>query len=175
MRFAPGTTIHRIADLSTVWVVPMSANRISNGSRSASRRWSISTPFPSFRRQISYLYPTLNTATRTTPVRLELPNKDAFASACSPTSNWRPPAIPAGSPPCPSRRSSTPANVRSSCVAGEGKFQPQPVKIGMRGQDSVGFSYGWCRCRSRGRREFPDRCRKQPQGSTVFLQTKQQP
>jgi Cu(I)/Ag(I) efflux system membrane fusion protein len=45
MRFAPGTTIYRIADLSTVWVIADVTNRISNGSRSASRRWSISMPF----------------------------------------------------------------------------------------------------------------------------------
>ena len=91
-----------------------------------------------FAAKVSYLYPTLNTATRTTPVRLELPNKDGllrpgmFAHVELATAgNTTRLTVPKSAVIDTGERQIV---LR---VAGEGKFQPQPVKIGMRGKDAV--------------------------------------
>ena len=140
MRFAPGTTIYRIADLSTVWVIAdvyeQDLKRVKVGE---SAMVDIDAfPGRHFAAKVSYLYPTLNTATRTTPVRLELPNKDGllrpgmFAHVELATAgNTTRLTVPKSAVIDTGERQIV---LR---VAGEGKFQPQPVKIGMRGKDAV--------------------------------------
>ncbi len=76
MRFGAGEALYQIADLSQVWVladVPeQAAGRVRVGQAATV---SVSAyPGVSFTGKVGYVYPTLNPATRTLPVRIELPN-----------------------------------------------------------------------------------------------------
>ncbi|HRP97870.1 MAG TPA: efflux RND transporter periplasmic adaptor subunit, partial [Rhodocyclaceae bacterium] len=140
MRFAPGMAIYRIADLSSVWVIAdvyeQDIARVTTGQPAMV---SIDAfPGRHFEAKVSYLYPTLNAATRTTPVRLELANPDGllrpgmFAHVELATAGAKPrltvptSAIVAG------------ADRQVVLVAeGEGRFRPQAVELGLRGRDHV--------------------------------------
>ncbi|PKO37424.1 MAG: efflux RND transporter periplasmic adaptor subunit [Betaproteobacteria bacterium HGW-Betaproteobacteria-6] len=140
MRFAPGTAIYRIADLSTVWVIADVYEQDLQRVKVGETAMVDIDAFPGrhFEAKVSYLYPTLNAATRTTPVRLELPNKDGllrpgmFAhvelASAGQTSRLTVPK---------SALIDTGERQVVLRVAGEGKFQPQAVKVGRRGQDAV--------------------------------------
>jgi Cu(I)/Ag(I) efflux system membrane fusion protein len=140
MRFAPGTTIYRIADLSAVWVIAdvyeQDLARVKVGDVAMINVEAF--PGRHFEAKISYLYPTLNTATRTTPVRLELSNRDGllrpgmFVHVELATGG----AAPRLTVPKSAVIDSGERQVVLR-VAGEGRFQPQPVKIGLRGSDAV--------------------------------------
>ena len=140
MRFAPGMAIYRIADLSKVWVIAdvyeMDLARVRVGEMA--RIGIEAFPDRSFKAKVSYVYPTVNAATRTTPVRLELENRDGLLR---PGMFAHIELASAGS----KLRLSVPKSAVIDSgerqivlrVAGEGKFQPQPVKIGLRGKESV--------------------------------------
>lgn len=140
MRFAPGTAIYRIADLSTVWVIAdvyeQDLQRIKVGQTAQVDIDAF--PGRHFEAKVSYLYPTLNAATRTTPVRLELANRDGLLR---PGMFAHVELATAGQAP----RLTVPKSALIDTgerqvvlrVAGEGKFQPQAVKVGRRGQDAV--------------------------------------
>ncbi len=76
MRFAAGDTLFRIADLDPVWLV---AN-VSAQDMAEVRLGQVATlsidgfPGESFSGRVGFIYPTLDAATRTTRVRIELPN-----------------------------------------------------------------------------------------------------
>lgn len=139
-RFMPGEAIYRIADLSTVWVIAdifeQDLARVRVGQTAT-----VTIPaFPGqpFEAKVGYLYPTLDTATRSTRVRLELANRDGqlrpgmFAQV----------ELAAGSSV---PRVTVPASaviddgVRQVVLLAldEGRFRPQPVKLGARGRDRV--------------------------------------
>ncbi len=76
MRFMPGEMLYQIADLSSVWVIADIPEQdiapIGKGNRA---RVKIDAyPDKQFDAAITYVYPTLNPATRTVAVRLELAN-----------------------------------------------------------------------------------------------------
>jgi RND family efflux transporter MFP subunit len=76
MRFMPGEALYQVADLSSVWVVAdvfeQDVGLIKIGARAKVRINAY--PDKLFEGTVSYVYPTLNAATRTVPVRLELAN-----------------------------------------------------------------------------------------------------
>ncbi|MBK7423870.1 MAG: efflux RND transporter periplasmic adaptor subunit [Propionivibrio sp.] len=76
MRFMPGEALFQVADLSSVWVVAdvfeQDVGLIKIGARAKVRINAY--PDKLFEGTVSYVYPTLNAATRTVPVRLELAN-----------------------------------------------------------------------------------------------------
>ena len=140
MRFAPGTAIYRIADLSTVWVIAdvyeQDLARVKIGQPAQVQVEAF--PAQRFAAKVTYLYPTLNAATRTTPVRLELDNRDgllrpgmfvhvelAEGGAASRLTVPKSALIDTGERQVVLR------------VAGEGRFKPQPVKVGQRGREHV--------------------------------------
>ena len=140
MRFMAGAVIYRIADLSTVWVIAdvyekdLARVRIGEAARV------IIDAFPGnrFDARVTYLYPTLNAATRTTPVRLELKNQDGMLR---PGMFAHVEIATAGS----ATRLTVPTSALIDTgerqvvllVLGEGRYKPQPVKIGLRGRDAV--------------------------------------
>ena len=95
-------------------------------------------PDQTFDAKVTYLYPTLNAATRTTPVRLELANRDGLLR---PGMFAHVDIASAGS----AKRLTVPKSALIDTgerqvvlrVEGEGKFKPQPVKVGLRGRDHV--------------------------------------
>ena len=76
MRFMPGEMLYQIADLSSVWVVAdVFEQDIALVRTGAKARVKINAyPDKAFEGAITYVYPTLNPATRTVPVRLEIAN-----------------------------------------------------------------------------------------------------
>jgi Cu(I)/Ag(I) efflux system membrane fusion protein len=140
MRFAPGTAIYRIADLSSVWVLAdvyeQDLARVRVGE--AAQVTLDAYPGRSFDARVAYLYPTLNAATRTTTVRLELPNPDGllrpgmFAHAELATAD----RIPQVTVPRSAVIDSGERQV-VFVVQGVGRFKPQAVKLGQRGSERV--------------------------------------
>ena len=140
MRFTPGMTLYRIADLSRVWVIAdvyeQDLGRVQVGQ--AATIAVDAFPDRRFDARVTFLYPTLNTATRTTPVRLELDNAEGllrpgmFAHVDLADGGDR-------------ARLTVPRSALIDTgerqvvlrVAGEGKFAPQPVTVGQRGRDRV--------------------------------------
>ena len=76
MRFMPGEMLYQIADLSSVWVIAdVFEQDIALVKTGAKARVKINAyPDKLFEGVITYVYPTLNPATRTVPVRLEIDN-----------------------------------------------------------------------------------------------------
>ena len=76
MRFMPGETLYKIADLSTVWIIADVSEQESGLLRVGQAAKILLDAYPGreFSSRVSYVYPTLNPQTRTTPVRLEIAN-----------------------------------------------------------------------------------------------------
>jgi Cu(I)/Ag(I) efflux system membrane fusion protein len=140
MRFAPGMAIYRIADLSSVWVIAdvyeQDIARVAAGQPASVTIDAF--PGRRFDAKVSYLYPALNAATRTTPVRLELQNPDGllrpgmFAHVELATAG----AAPRLTVPGSAIVAGTDRDV-VLVAEGEGRFRPQEVTVGMRGRDHV--------------------------------------
>nr|WP_260851625.1 efflux RND transporter periplasmic adaptor subunit [Denitromonas ohlonensis] len=140
MRFAPGMAIYRIADLSSVWVIAdvyeQDLARVRVGQPATVRVEAF--PDRIFDAKVTYLYPTLNVATRTTPVRLELDNRDGLLR---PGMFSHVELADGGAKP----RLTVPRSALIDTgerqvvlrVAGEGRFTPQPVRVGQRGRDHI--------------------------------------
>ncbi len=73
----PGTTLMQLADLSTVWLIAevpeRDAGRIKPGETVEARLESL--PGVTITGRVSHIYPTLDAATRSVRVRIELPNR----------------------------------------------------------------------------------------------------
>ena len=140
MRFSAGMTMYRIADLSSVWIIADIYERdLARVKVGESAKVTIDAfPDRQFDAKISYLYPTLNAATRTTPVRLELPNREGllrpgmFAHVELATAG----SVPRLTVPTSAVIDSGDRQIVLR-VAGEGKYKPQPVRLGLRGRDEV--------------------------------------
>lgn len=80
MRFMPGEMLYRIADLSTVWVIAdVSEQDVSLIKVGRAVQVDIAAyPGKSFNGKVDFIYPTLNPATRTVPVRVELANSQGL-------------------------------------------------------------------------------------------------
>lgn len=78
MRFASGDTLYRIADLSSVWVLAdvfeqdLALVRAGQDTTVAIAAY----PDTAFRGKVTYVYPTVNPATRTVKVRVEVANAE---------------------------------------------------------------------------------------------------
>ena len=76
MRFMPGDALYQVTDLSSVWVIADVAEQdiaaVKTGARATVRINAY--PDQTFVATLTTIYPTLNTQTRTVPVRLELAN-----------------------------------------------------------------------------------------------------
>ncbi|HEX5338293.1 MAG TPA: efflux RND transporter periplasmic adaptor subunit, partial [Gallionella sp.] len=76
MRFMPGEVLYQIADLSSVWVVADVAEQdIGQVKTGSAAKVSLDAyPGKSFDGKVAFIYPTLNAATRTVQVRVEIAN-----------------------------------------------------------------------------------------------------
>jgi Cu(I)/Ag(I) efflux system membrane fusion protein len=78
MRFMPGETLYRLADLGTVWLMA-SVYEQDIGDVQLGQPASVqieSFPAEVFRGHVGFVYPTLDEGTRTARVRVQLPNSD---------------------------------------------------------------------------------------------------
>lgn len=140
MRFTAGMPVYRIADLSSVWVLAdiyeQDLTRIAPG---LPARVSIDAyPGQHFDARITYIYPTLNAATRTTPVRLELANTEGLLR---PGMFAHVELLTGGDIlrlTVPDSAIIDDGQRRIVLVAeGEGRFRPQLVETGLRSRDHV--------------------------------------
>ena len=80
MRFMPGEVLYQIADLSSVWVVAdvfeQDIGMVQAGSKAQIKLNAY--PDKPFEGVVSLVYPTLNAATRTVPVRMEIANPEGL-------------------------------------------------------------------------------------------------
>ncbi|NMF88761.1 efflux RND transporter periplasmic adaptor subunit [Aromatoleum petrolei] len=140
MRFMPGDALFRIADLSTVWVLADVYERDLARVKPGQHATVTLDAFPgrSFDAAVAYLYPTLDAATRTTPIRLELANPDGllrpglFAHAEVDTGK----ATPVLTVPASALIDSGERQV-VLVAQDEGRFLPKAVKVGRRGSDHI--------------------------------------
>src|SRR5690606_32234114 len=78
MRFAPGEVLYRITDLSSVWLIAQVFEEDLAAVETGHTATVEIDAFPGqhFAGDIAYVYPTLDPATRSVPVRIELANPD---------------------------------------------------------------------------------------------------
>ena len=140
MRFMPGEALYQIADLSSVWVVADVAEQDIGQIRSGATAQVSFAAYPEkiFKGTVSYVYPTLNAATRTVPVRLELPNPEGLLKPAM----YAQLELPSGSskPVLSVPRSAVIDSGREQKILvalGEGRFEPRTVRLGQRGEAYV--------------------------------------
>lgn len=145
MMAKPGDVLFRIADTSNVWVVAdvpeydLASIRIGAKADISIR----SLPGRSFQGTVDLVYPEVAFQTRTTKVRIELPNPDGLLLA----NMYAEVEIEAGAP-------SPVVSVPNSAVVdtgdrqmvfidkGDGRFEPKDVKLGVRGGDTTEIRQG---------------------------------
>ncbi|MCK0511618.1 efflux RND transporter periplasmic adaptor subunit [Aromatoleum buckelii] len=139
-RFMPGEAVYRIADLSKVWVIAdifeRDLARVSVGQRASVTLDAF--PDRHFDSKVGYLYPTLNVETRSTRIRLELDNREGLLRP----GMFAHVELASGSP---TPRVTVPTSaviddgVRQVVLIAldEGRFKPQPVRLGERGTEHV--------------------------------------
>jgi Cu(I)/Ag(I) efflux system membrane fusion protein len=138
-RAMTGETLFKIADLSQVWIMAevyeQDIGLIQTGQ--SVRVTFDAYPGRTFKGKVGFIYPTLNPATRTAKVRIELANPDnlfkpmMYAQLEIATQTHRALAVP---------RSAVLESGRRALVLvdlGEGRFEPRPVKLGLRGEDQI--------------------------------------
>ncbi|TAH44714.1 MAG: efflux RND transporter periplasmic adaptor subunit [Betaproteobacteria bacterium] len=139
-RFMPGDALFRIADLSKVWVIADVYEQDLARARVGQSAAITLDAFPGrrFEGKVAYLYPTLNAATRSTPVRLELDNREGllrpgmFARVDLSVADTTPRTV------VPSSAVIDDGKRQVVLLAlDEGRFKPQPVRLGQHGADAV--------------------------------------
>jgi Cu(I)/Ag(I) efflux system membrane fusion protein len=140
MRFMPGDELYRIADLSSVWVVADVAEQDIAQVRAGGRaQVSVeSWPDRKFDGKVDFVYPTLDSATRTVQVRVELANPQGllkpamFARVELPVGG----ASPVLTVPTSAVIDSGIRQVVLVRVA-QGSFEPREVRLGSRSDSYV--------------------------------------
>lgn len=140
MRFMPGEMLYQVADLSTVWlladVFEQDIGLLSPGTTATVKINAY--PDKAFSGTVTYIYPTLNTDTRTAQVRVEMPNPSQLLK----------PGMFANVELASKARDANVAIPTSAVIdsgtrqvaliqVGEGRFEPREVKLGARGGDYV--------------------------------------
>ena len=140
MRFMPGEVLYEIADLSSVWLIAEVSEQdlgLVRAGQEAKVRIA-SYPGREFAGKVVFVYPTLEAATRTARVRVELPNPGGLLK----------PAMYADAQFASEKPGKTLAVPDSAVLdsgtrqvvlvsRGEGVFEPRAVKLGMRADGYV--------------------------------------
>jgi membrane fusion protein, copper/silver efflux system len=140
MRVAPGEPLYRTADLSTVWLIAEvqegDLGTIKPGQRATASF--VAFPGRTFEGTVDFIYPMLNRDTRTARVRVVVPNRDLalrgemYASVLIEAGSGSD-----GAPIVMVPDSAVIDNGSKQVVLverGEGRFEPRPVRLGMRGE-----------------------------------------
>lgn len=145
MRFMPGEALYQVADLSAVWVVAdvfeQDIAAVAPGAKANIRINAY--PDKVFEGRIAYVYPTLNTATRTIPVRIELPNPGLLLKPAMFAQVELPVAAKGDVVTVPLSAVIDSGTRQIVLVqAGEGRFEPREVKLGSRSEQHVEIREG---------------------------------
>ena len=141
MRFMPGDMLYEIADLSSVWmladVFEQELGLIRVGQQATLKI--VAYPDKAFAGKVVFVYPTLDPATRTAKVRIELPNKGLPLKPAM-FGNVELAAEPNGAKVLAIPDSAVlDSGARQTVLVqrGEGLFEPRTVTLGMRGDGYV--------------------------------------
>jgi Cu(I)/Ag(I) efflux system membrane fusion protein len=139
-RVMPGEELYRIADLSHLWVIAdvaeadLSAIKVGTRATVMVRAY-MAQPIEG---EVTFVYPELKAETRTARVRIEVPNPDGrlkvdmYADVLFQTGEAEPvAAVPASAVIDSGTRQVV------LVAKGEGRFEPRPVKLGVRGDGYV--------------------------------------
>jgi Cu(I)/Ag(I) efflux system membrane fusion protein len=140
MRFMPGEMLYQIADLSSVWVIAdvfeQDIALVRTGTAATVRINAY--PGQSFEGKVSFVYPTLNEATRTVPVRVELANPDLSLKPAMFAQVELPALARDAAVTVPASAVMDSGTRRIVLVElGEGRFEPREVSLGQRGDEHV--------------------------------------
>ena len=140
MRFMPGEVLYQIADLSSVWIQAEVAEQdiglVKVGS--VARVDIAAYPDRHFKGKIDFIYPTLDSATRTVQVRVELANPDGLLKPAM-FANVQLAALQSGkllTVPVSAVIDSGKRQIVLVQLA-EGHFEPRTVKLGRRSENYV--------------------------------------
>ena len=161
LRAMPGDVLFRLADTSTIWVLADVSEHdlglVTRGQQVAIKVRSL--PGRTFTGTVALIYPQVNTENRTVRVRIEIPNPeglllpDMFADVEFATGSDAPViAVPDGAV--------IDTGTRQVVIVdkGDGRFEPRPVKVGVRGDGYTEISEGISEGdRSRRLCQLPDR------------------
>lgn len=145
MMAKPGDVLFRIADISNVWLmgdVPeYDLAAVRNGAEVHVTVRSL--PGRTFKGVVDLIYPQVDMQTRTTKVRIELPNPDGLLLA----NMYADVEIKAGAPkPVVAVPNSAVIDTGDRQVVfidkGDGQFEPKDVKLGVRGEDQTEITKG---------------------------------
>jgi Cu(I)/Ag(I) efflux system membrane fusion protein len=140
MRFMPGEMLYQIADLSTVWVIADVPEQDIAQVQLGSRAQLLVDAYPgrSFDGRVSFIYPTLDSATRTVQVRMEIANPKGllkpamFATAQLATGKGsKVLAVPTSAVIDSGTRQIVLVQLQ------QGRFEPRSVRLGSRSDDYV--------------------------------------
>lgn len=140
MRFMPGEMLYQIADLSSVWVVAEVAEQdiglIKAGS--AAQINLAAYPDKHFEGKVGFIYPTLNTATRTVQVRVELANPNGLLKPAM-FANVELAVSHGGKVLTVPVSAVIDSGTRQVVLVqlAQGRFEPRTVKLGSRGENYV--------------------------------------
>jgi Cu(I)/Ag(I) efflux system membrane fusion protein len=139
-RVVPGEELYRIADLSHLWVIAdvaeadLSAIKVGTRATVMVRAY-MAHPIEG---EVTFVYPELKAETRTARVRIEIPNPDGrlkvdmYADVVFLTGQTEPvAAVPASAVIDSGTRQVV------LVAKGEGRFEPRPIKLGLRGDGYV--------------------------------------
>jgi len=139
-RFAPGETILRLADLSTVWVIAKVPAAQAAGIKPGqpARFETVALPGQVARGEVAFVQPLIDAQTRTVDVRVALPNPDGDLRPGLYGTVWieQPGSGPVLSIP---RSAVLDSGTRQVVLVetGTGRFAPREVTLGRRGGDRV--------------------------------------
>ncbi|OWW19922.1 efflux RND transporter periplasmic adaptor subunit [Noviherbaspirillum denitrificans] len=140
MRFMPGEMLYQVTDLSTVWVLAdVFEQDIGLLKPRAKAKVAINAyPGKEFEGTVTYIYPTLQSATRTVQVRLELPNPGHMLKPGM-FADVQLGAASRGSAVTVPVSAVIDSGTRRIVLvqAGEGRFEPREVKLGASGNEYV--------------------------------------
>ena len=140
MRFMPGDALYQVADLSSVWVIAdvfeQDIALVRAGAKASVRINAY--PDKLFEGKISYVYPTLNAATRTIPVRIELPNPELLLKPAM-FAQVELPVSARGAVVTIPVSAVIDSGTRQSVLIelGAGRFEPRTVRLGARSEQRV--------------------------------------
>ena len=140
MRFMPGEMLYQIADLSSVWVVAEVAEQDIGSVKAGSVAQVNIAAYPDkhFEGKVDFIYPTLNTATRTVQVRVELANPNGLLKPAM-FANVKLAVSHGGKVLTVPASAVIDSGIRQIVLVqlAEGRFEPRTVKLGSRSENYV--------------------------------------
>ncbi len=141
MRVDAGEALYRTADLSDMWLIAQVQEQDLGAVQPGQQAHAAFVAFPgrTFEGKVDFIYPSLSAETRTARVRIVLPNLDGALRAAM-YASVQIDASTGGAPVLSVPNSAVLDSGTRQVVLvarGDGRFEPRPVRLGIRGDDRV--------------------------------------